>query len=168
MVTKKNMTVAKAKKQAEAEVLKSFNIEENLEAAENIDIFTDTKQNWPLLSISALMQSDLANRGVKDFLADYVSDIEKDGTWDDKNAITKIADWAYERSKKSWSDLESKIPVNTSAIEKYMNKFWQNNYNLGNCTNKQNNLVKKNNNPVSNEANTFFICKSGTWKEIQR
>ena len=168
LVTKKNMTVAKAKKQAEAEVLKSFNIEENLEAAENIDIFTDTKQNWPLLSISALMQSDLANRGVKDFLADYVSDIEKDGTWDDKNAITKIADWAYERSKKSWSDLESKIPVNTSAIEKYMNKFWQNNYNLGNCTNKQNNLVKKNNNPVSNEANTFFICKSGTWKEIQK
>ena len=163
LVTKKNMTVTKAQKQAETEVLKSFSINDDLGAAEDIDIFTDTKQNWPILSISALMQSDLLNRGVKDFLADYVSDIEKDGTWDDKKTITKIADWAYETSKKSWSDLEYKISIDTSAIKKHMNKFWQQNYGLGNCTNKQNNVVKKNNNPASNEANTFFICKSTDW-----
>ena len=168
LVTKKNMTVAKAEKQAEKEVLKSFNIGEDLGAAEDIDIFTDTKQNWPILSISALMQSDLLNRGGEDFLADYISDIEKDGTWDDKKTITKIADWAYETSKKSWSDLEYKISIDTSAIKKYMNKFWQQNNGFGDCTNKQNNVVKKNNNPASGKANTFFICKSGTWREAQK
>ena len=168
LVTKKNMTVAKAQKQAEKEVLKSFNIGEDLGAAEDIDIFTDTKQNWPILSISALMQSDLLNRGGEDFLADYISDIEKDGTWDDKKTITKIADWAYERSKKSWSDLEYKISIDTSAIKKYMNKFWQQNNGFGDCTNKQNNVVKKNHNPASNKANTFFICKSGTWRDAQK
>ena len=168
LVTKKNMTVAKAQKQAEKEVLKSFNIGEDLGAAEDIDIFTDTKQNWPILSISALMQSDLLNRGGEDFLADYVSDIEKDGTWDDKKTITKIADWAYERSKKSWSNLEYKISIDTSAIKKYMNKFWQQNNGFGDCTNKRNNVVKKNNNPASNKANTFFICKSETWRDAQK
>ena len=163
LVTQKNMTVAKAQKQAEKEVLKSFSINDDLGAAEDIDIFTNTKQNWPLLTITALMHSDLLNRDANDFLEAYVSDIEKDGTWDDKNAITKIADWAYERSKKNWNNLEYIFLIDTSAIKKYMNKFWQQDYGLGNCTSKQNNVVKKNNNPASNEANTFFICKSTDW-----
>ncbi len=108
------------------------------------------------------------SKKTEDFLADYISDIEKDGTWDDKKTITKIANWAYERSKKSWSDLEYKISIDTSAIKKYMNKFWQQNNGFGDCTNKQNNVVKKNHNPASNKANTFFICKSGTWRDAQK
>ena len=165
LVTKKNMTVAKAQKQAETEVLKSFGIDEDLGATEELDIFVEDKKSSALITISALMQGDLSNRGVKDLLTTYISDIEKDGTWDDEKTITKIADWAYERDNKFWSLFEKGLlfPIDNYSFVKYMDNFWQQKYGIGNCTKKRENEVKKNNNPISGHANIYFICKAQIW-----
>ena len=165
LVTKKNMTVAKAQKQAETEVLKSFGIDEDLGATEELDIFVEDKKSSALITISALMQGDLSNRGVKDLLTTYISDIEKDGTWDDEKSITKIADWAYERDNKFWSLFEKGLlfPIDNYSFVKYMDNFWQQKYGIGNCTKKRENEVKKNNNPISGHANIYFICKAQIW-----
>ena len=162
LITKKNMTVAKAQKQAETEVLKSFNIKEDLGAAEEIDFFAGNKQSSILLSISALMQVSAKN--VKNLLAEYISDIEKDGTWDDKKTIAKIADWAFKQQLGDiWNNVNGYIPVEISVFKKYVNNFWLQNYGLENCTKNQKNKITKITNSASNNANSFIICKSPNW-----
>ena len=170
LVSKKNMTVTKAQKQAETEVLKSFNINEDLGTAKELDIFTVSEKSSALITISALMQGDLSKRGVKDFLTDYVSDIEKDGTWDDEKTIAKIADWAYERDNKFWGLFEKEyiFPVDNYSFKKHMNYFWQQYYGIGNCTKKRNNEIKKNSNPTSKHANIYFICKDEIWTKAKK
>lgn len=164
LVTKKNMTVAKAQKQAETEVLKSFNIKEDLGAAEEIDFFAGNKQSSILLSISALMQGDFSAKNVKNLLAEYISDIEKDGTWDDKKTIAKIADWAFKQQLGDiWNNVNGYIPVEISVFKKYVNNFWLQNYGLENCTKNQKNKITKITNSASNNANSFIICKSPNW-----
>ena len=94
LVSEKNVPIKKAKKQAENEVLKAFEIEDDFDDAEDIDIFGKGKQSAALLAISVLMQSHLLDASLNDRLADFASDIEKDGTWDNEQIKTEIADWA--------------------------------------------------------------------------
>ena len=69
-------------------------------------------------------------------MTDFVSDIEKDGTWDNKQIKTEIANWASILSQYSAFDkVKGYIEkwnqtVNFSAFEKYVENFWQQNYNL--------------------------------------
>lgn len=168
LVTKKNKSVDKASTQAETEVLKTFNIDEdNFNAAGNIDIFGKNKQSAALLAISVLIQGNLLNAKLNDRLTDFISDIEKYGTWDNEQTKTEIADWAsnvslntgFDKVKgyiKKWNQT-----VDLSAFEKYVENFWQQNYSLGECSDKNQNEIRGNGNELSNFRH--FICRSNKW-----
>lgn len=170
LATVDTLSVAKAKKQAEAEIFKSFGIEGNFAAAEDLNIFGADDQSAALLAVSILMQSDLSEGDFSERLADYAADIESDGIWNDAKTATEIADWASNRSLTGtltairnniagWG-LSADVP----AFESYVNNFWWQNYGLGICDAKREGEVLKNQNTASVNANVYYICKSSLWQ----
>ena len=169
LATVDTLSVAKAKKQAEAEIFKSFGIEGNFAAAEDLNIFGADDQSAALLAVSILMQSDLSEGDFSERLADYAADIESDGIWNDAKTATEIADWANALWLRSglaiirenivkW-DLSADVP----AFEMYVNNFWWQNYGLGICDAKRDGVVLKNQNTASVNADVYYICKSNSW-----
>jgi uncharacterized protein (TIGR02145 family) len=165
-----SMSVANAKKQAEAEVFKSFEIEGDFDAAEDMNIFGENDQSAALLAISVLMQGDLKEADFSERLDNYARDIEADGVWDDKNTATAIAVWASEKSLsgglasvranvEKWGQLFGIPP-----FEKYVNNFWWQNYGLGTCDKKREGEVLKNQNTNSANADEYYICKANAWQ----
>ena len=170
LATVDTLSVAKAKKQAEAEIFKSFGIEGDFAAAEDLNIFGADDQSAALLAVSILMQSDLSEGDFSERLADYAADIESDGIWNDAKTATEIADWASNRSLTGtltairnniagWG-LSADVP----AFEMYVNNFWWQNYGLGICDAKREGEVLKNQNTASVNANVYYICKSSLWQ----
>lgn len=170
LATVDTLSVAKAKKQAEAEIFKSFGIEGNFAAAEDLNIFGADDQSAALLAVSILMQSDLSEGDFSERLADYAADIESDGIWNDAKTATEIADWASNRSLTGtliairnniagWG-LSADVP----AFESYVNNFWWQNYGLGICDAKREGEVLKNQNTASVNADVYYICKSSLWQ----
>lgn len=166
-----DITVKKAKEQAENEILASFGIEGDFGNSEDMNIFGTGDGSAALLAISTLMQSDLKEGAFSKRLADYASDIETDGVWDNEKVQTAIADWAAKTSLKGglagirkniedW-DLSDKVP----AFEKYVNNFWWENFKLGTCNSKREGEIKKNGNSSSALKDMEFICLDGAWLE---
>lgn len=170
LATVDTLSVAKAKKQAEAEIFKSFGIEGDFAAAEDLNIFGADDQSAALLAVSILMQSDLSEGDFSERLADYAADIESDGIWNDAKTATEIADWAnalwlraglaiIRENIVKW-DLSADVP----AFEMYVNNFWWQNYGLGICDAKREGEVLKNQNTASVNADVYYICKSNLWQ----
>ena len=170
LATVDTLSVAKAKKQAEAEIFKSFGIEGNFAAAEDLNIFGADDQSAALLAVSILMQSDLSEGDFSERLADYAADIESDGIWNDAKTATEIADWASNRSLTGtltairnniagWG-LSADVPT----FESYVNNFWWQNYGLGICDAKREGEVLKNQNTNSANADEYYICKANAWQ----
>lgn len=166
-----DLTVKKAKEQAENEILASFGIQGDFGNSEDMNIFGTGDGSAALLAISTLMQSDLKEGAFSKRLADYASDIEADGVWDNGKVQTAIADWAAKTSLKGglasirkniedW-ELSDKVP----AFEKYVNNFWWENFKLGTCNSKREGEVKKNGNSSSALKDMEFICLDGVWME---
>ena len=171
LTNKKDTSVASAKKQAETEVLRAFDIEnDGFDDAENIDFFGKDKQSAALLAISVLLQSHLLDENLNNRLTDFTSYIETFGTWNDEEVKTEIADWASYLSQNTGFDkVKSYIKkwnqtVNLAAFEKYVENFWQQNYDLGECTDKRENTIKENRNKLSSFREEYFICRSSKWK----
>ena len=170
LATEEGHSVAEAKKQAEAEVLKSFGIEGDFAAAEDLNIFGESDQNAALLAISILMQGELSEGDFSERLANYAADIETDGIWNDSKTANKIADWANAqwlgsgltkiREKIAKWELSADVPM----FEKYVNNYWWQKYGLGTCESKREGEVLKNQNAASVKANEYYICKSGAWE----
>lgn len=165
-----SISVANAKKQAEMEVFKSFEIEGDFASAEDLNIFGENDQSAALLAISVLMQGDLKEADFSERLDNYARDIETDGVWDDKNTATFIADWASEKSLsgglasvranvEKWGQLFGVPP-----FEKFVNNFWWQNYGLGTCDAKREGEVKINSNALSEKNGVHFICNNGGWR----
>ncbi len=166
-----DLTVKKAKEQAENEILASFGIQGDFGNSEDMNIFGTSDGSAALLAISTLMQSDLKEGAFSKRLADYASDIETDGVWDNEKVQTAIADWAAKTSLKGglagirkniedW-ELSDKVP----AFEKYVNNFWWENFKLGTCNSKREGEIKKNGNSSSALKDMEFICLDGAWLE---
>ena len=170
LATVDTLSVAKAKKQAEAEIFKSFGIEENFAAAEDLNIFGADDQSAALLAVSILMQSDLSEGDFSERLADYAADIESDGIWNDAKTATEIADWANSQWLGSGlvkirdNITKWEISADAPSFEKYVNNFWWQNYGLGICDAKREGEVLKNQNTASVNADVYYICKSKSWQ----
>lgn len=163
-------SVAEAKKQAEQEILKAFQVaDESIEGFEGLSIFESGKGNAVLLAISILMQGELSEAEFSERLADFAYDIENDGVWDDSVTATKIADWASARSegdyyasiRKNMEDWELSDTI--PEFEKTVDKFWWENYGLGDCDKKAEGELKENMNRMSELAHATFRCKDGRW-----
>ena len=163
-------TVAAAKKQAEKEVLASFEITGDFANSEDLNIFGTDDGAAALLAVSILMQGDLSEADFTERLNDYATDIETDGMWGDTKTATKIADWAS--SKSLGGELENirnniakwDISTDVPAFEKYVDNFWWQNYGLGSCEKKRNGEILQNTNKQSETYKTYFICNNNAWR----
>ncbi len=171
LATEDSLSVGKAKKQAESEVLKSFGIEGDFAAAEDLSIFGTDEGAAALLAVSVLMQGDLSEADFSERLANYAADIEQDGKWDDFITATVIADWASNRSLTGrlaairnniagWG-LAADVP----AFEKYVDRYWWQVYSLGFCDKDCEGEVKAAENALSGNNGVHFICGDGAWRK---
>ena len=164
-----DVSVAEAKKQAETEVLKSFEIEGEFGDAEDLNIFGESDQSAALLAVSVLMQGNLSEGDFSERLANYAADIESDGVWNDTKTATQIADWAITQSMSGGLALIRNniagwnLSTGVPAFEKYVDNFWWQNYGLGTCDKEREGEVKKNQNAGSINADKYFICRSNLW-----
>ena len=170
--TEKDKSIAKAKKKAEAEVLKSFGIEEDFDEAKNLNIIGNDNQSIALLAMSIMMQSGVDETKLKERLTNYATDIEEDGVWNDEETIAQIADWTYKVYYHSaFGAIKENVKKwNSSAVfatfEKYTNAFWHSHYGLGTCTDDRKNEVRRNELFFSDFEKKYFICRpGGKWKE---
>ena len=169
LAAEEDSSVAGAKKQAETEVLKSFEIEGDFGDAEDLNIFGESDQSAALLAISVLMQGNLSEGDFSERLADYAADIESDGVWNDAKTATQIADWAITQSMSGGLAVirnniaNWKLSADVPSFEKYVDNFWWQNYGLGTCEKKREGEVMKNQNAGSAFADRYFICKSNLW-----
>ena len=159
-------TISSAKKKAESDVFKAFGIEVDNASAEDLDIFARGDDNAALLAISILMQGNLSEGNLSNRLAGFASDIEKDGSWDDENEKTDIADWAstsdlakIRANIRSW-ELGEDVP----AFEKFFKRFWWNNFKLGECDAETAGMTKKNKNELSATYGEDYRCAANEWK----
>lgn len=129
LVTVEKMSFAEAKAQAEREVLASFDISNEVEGFENLNIFESGDGNAALLAVSILMQADADVAKLEERTNEFTTAIAKNGSWDDEKTKTEIADWVRDaeasgkiemirKNVESWSD-SNKV----SAFEKYVEDF---------------------------------------------
>ena len=186
LVTVKHMSFSEAKAQAEREVMAAFGIKGDFGLAEDLNAFGNGDGSAALLAMSVLVLGCLNTESgpfglgnpkgdareeskLSERLSDMVFDIEKDGEWNDKSTIVKIADWAANQSMEggldsiretvaSWK-MSKKVP----AFEKYVDNFWRMAYGFDVCDGKREDEARRNMNPKSAMEGVYFVCQNGKW-----
>ena len=93
LVTDKKMSFDDAKKQAEEEVLASFNIKGDIAESEDLNILEKGDGNAALLAVSVMVQANANEAKLAERLDEYSVAISQNGSLDDK-VKTEIANWA--------------------------------------------------------------------------
>lgn len=92
LVQNEGKTYNDAKIQAQNEILKIFNLEDdNSQNYEQLDISKEGELNSKLLAISSIIQANRSVADLTELLADISSDIKTDGVIDSKDVQTKLA-----------------------------------------------------------------------------
>lgn len=169
LVTEKKMSIAKAKAQADEEILAAFGIDVDFGKSEDLNIFESGDGNAALLAISVLMHADADVAGLTERMGEFSIAIAEGGDWEDADTKAVIADWACDADLKGTlanvrNNVEGwKYADSVPAFEKYVTNFWWDNYGLGQCTSKREGDTKRNVNKLSKMYNEYFICESGRW-----
>ncbi|WP_290725674.1 fibrobacter succinogenes major paralogous domain-containing protein [Fibrobacter sp. UBA2449] len=169
LVTEKKMSIAKAKAQADEEILAAFGIDVDFGKSEDLNIFESGDGNAALLAISVLMHADADVAGLTERMGEFSIAIAEGGDWEDADTKAVIADWACDADLKgSLANVRDnvegwKYADSVPAFEKYVTNFWWDNYGLGQCTQKREGDTKRNVNKLSKMYNEYFICESGRW-----
>ena len=173
LVQKQKMKVAAAKDQAQKEILAILNIDgKGFGNSEDLSIVGTTDADGALLAFSILFQGNRSVADLTSLLQSVVSDLEKDGEWNDEKTKTEIADWASAQDLSGGlSTIRSNVKKwNLGSVpdfEKYVRNFWYTNYGLGTCGKKNKAEVKATANERSANygTQTRYICKDGAWVE---
>ena len=169
LVTEKKMSIAKAKAQADEEILAAFGIEGDFGNSEDLNIFESGDGNAALLAISVLMHADADVAGLTERMGEFSIAIAEGGDWEDADTKAVIADWACDADLKGTlanvrKNVEGwKYADSVPAFEKYVTNFWWDNYGLGQCTKKREGDTKRNVNKLSKLYNEYFVCEGGRW-----
>ncbi len=87
------MEFSKAKKQAQSEISKIFEIEKaDILESEKLDIAQSGEDNAILLAISVILQGDLSVADLSELIANIGTDIQDDGILDNENPGTTLID----------------------------------------------------------------------------
>ena len=172
LVTEENAKVDEAKKQAQKEILKIFDIDnKNFSNSEDLNIAGSSDEDGALLAISIMLQGDRSESQLSELLTKIAIDMEEDGEWNDDSKRNEIADWAAEivqsgRIESIRENIEKwKLSNVVPNFEKYINNFWWNNYGFAACDKDHNGKILQNANKQSEKYQTYYICKDGLWKE---
>lgn len=169
LVTEKKMSIAKAKAQADEEILAAFGIDVDFDKSEDLNIFESGDGNAALLAISVLMHADADVAGLTERMGEFSIAIAEGGDWEDADTKAVIADWACDADLKGTlanvrNNVEGwKYADSVPAFEKYVTNFWWDNYGLGQCTSKREGDTKRNVNKLSKLYDEYFVCEKGRW-----
>ena len=169
LVLSKDVEYAKAKAQAEKEILEAFGMAVEGEAvAEDLSIFGESKNDGGLLALSVLMQGTSGEGAFSERLALVAQDLEEDGKIDDKQMLTDIADEvALMDLDKVRKNIEGwKISSTVPAFESYVEGYWTENYGIGACTAKDIAKTAKNTNKLSKNFEKTYVCDADGWREM--
>jgi len=126
------LSFSAAKSQAQAEIMKMFNIDNvTLGNSETLDISKSGDGNAVLLAISAILQSDKTEAQLTELLSTINTDIRTDGTLDSTNTKTTLltaVDYIMERHSTIRTNIESRynslgISATIPAFESYAFKL---------------------------------------------
>ena len=98
LVKEKNKTLAKAKTQAESEVLAAFDIKGEIDEFENLNVFESGDGNAALLAVSVMMQGGTDADGLAKRLDKFDDSFAESGEWKDSETKKAIAEWVAEAS----------------------------------------------------------------------
>lgn len=160
-------TLLNAKEQAEKEIFAAFGVKENFGNFEDLNVFKSGEGNAVLLAASVLVQGKLSEGDMVLLMANLSEDIAEDGSWDNDSVKTKIADVAFNMNlQKVRSNMESwNLGDSIPNFEKYVKRFWWNNYGLGECDAKREKDSSANTNSLSTNYKKNYVCSSGDWIE---
>ena len=169
----KGYSLSAAKKQAEYEIMTALGFATTVENAEDLKTFADTtsgasEANATLMAISLLFIGDRNDSAIAATIENFRDDITPDGTWDDSETKTEMADWAegFDKSTvrthvKNWNI--SGVP----EFEEYLNIFWYNSYGLGGCAENRRGTILQNSNELSKNYGVSYICDSTGWHRVK-
>ena len=187
LIVKDNLSFEDAKQWAECEVFAAFAIKGDFALAEDLDIFGGRDEDAALLALNILVSGALDDDDGGSFviknpkdnndeesklsrrISSIADDIEKDGEWNDRKTVVKIADWAADQSLQGGLDsireniaawkLAKKVP----EFEKYVNGFWWKIYGLDACDEKREDEARRIMTPHSVREGDYFVCTKGQW-----
>lgn len=163
----KGYSVASAQELAEKELLSAFGLDsEDKDAAE--------------FAVALLLRADQDEAGFALAIKTLSEDIAKDGSWDDTEFKTQLADFAFNIENLKLKDEESgelllkladyrrnleKFGVSAApAFEAYFTKFWVADYGLGGCGSARQGAVVQNADEASDSASAYFACDNSAWR----
>ena len=164
LVTKKDSTVKKAKRQAQKEVFGLLNIDATgFSNSEDLSIAGSSDEDGALLAFSIMFQGGRSVAQLTELLTRISTDMEKDGTWDDKTTRMDIADWSADadssgllatiRNNVAGWNLSTMVP----NFEQFVRNFWYMEYGLDSC--KKAGVVKAATAGKRKGTKTRYICK---------
>ena len=127
------------------------------------------------LAIMLILRSNLEEGEFAEALKAFADDFAKDGTWDDDETRTKLADFVYNLENMKVKDEETnevllKVSdyrkhielsgIEAAGFEAFLTEFWQNAYGLSKCSSANAGVVLKNQNEASDSVDAYFTCKS--------
>ena len=160
-------TFAKAKKRAQQEILKAFGISGDFADSEDMSIFGSSEGSAILLAISVLLQGERTEASFTDLLMDFNQSIKNSSEWSIAKR-TELADWASGADFRKIRDnitawgLAYEVPI----FEKYVRKFWSDNYGLGECNPAGKELTAPNVNPLSRNEGRYYVCNGNYWEPV--
>ncbi len=132
------------------------------------------------VAISILLRANLDEKEFADAINALTEDFAEDGTWDNSDDKTRIADFAFNLENLKLKDedsgeillKESDFRRNLEAFgiedvaqfESYITKFWVASYGLGGCGSARQGAVVKNANAESDSAEAYFACDNSAWR----
>lgn len=172
-LVRKGYSVYAAKKQADQEIMTAFELPTTVKYSEDLSVFEDSEDdnvdyaNASLMMLNLLFLGNRSDADIKIAIDRFIADIEKDGSWEDDSTKAVMADFATEidgdeirANVKSWNILD--VPRFEAQVE----MFWNNVYGLGGCTSVRSGVIAQNKNKYSKNVNSYYLCKSSSWKKI--
>ncbi|MCF0223313.1 MAG: hypothetical protein HUK20_03515, partial [Fibrobacter sp.] len=155
-----------AKERAQKEITAVFGFKTDSTMFEELNLYKMEEQNERLLAITAAFLYGRSAAEVENLLNAAASDIALDGRWDDDATKALVGDAAFEmfpdEGIANLSGYNNDVDVWTYNGGK--RNVWAAMFNLGSCSDLNENEVKSNGNPKST-TDKQFACRSGGWSE---
>lgn len=162
------MSFKDAKAQAEKDVRNAFHIENDETPFEDISMLGDTQASANLFMITTMLVNAYSGTELSTVISSIANDIATDGKWDDAKAKASLADKLVSMGKDlAIRMLIKKAGLSSLPCSKLLRlDFWWYEYGLGDCTEKNEGSVLKNNNSNSSSYNATYMCKDSTWSQV--
>jgi hypothetical protein len=165
LVRNKSMSIGEAKLRAESEISAAFGVSSFSQKFEDLNIFSNGEGDDALLAISVMMQLNCTEAEFIERLANFATDLEEDGTWDNDKLKATLADNTFEaniqkirKNIEAW-DFADTVP----AFEPVMEAFWNDTYGLGKCNKKRDGALLPDTSENSAYYRSIFRCLDGHW-----